>query len=508
MRKTLLLLALLSPAVLGAQAEGERSADVMNSSATLWAGSENSADMVFAPYREFNKLSLSYGGENGDWRQMQTGTTVGGLRFDTQGARQIGKMQLWGRFCYDNGSDSGSSFNTLLYDPYDERFLYNVADTVAGQWKRQRYDMQFKAAMPLGERLSAGVHVRYTDRIAAGQIDPRAESYHYSVDVKPGMAFRAGKSTFGLSGRYSNNFVRAVPSISNGQEIQKVYLMKGLGNWTGDQIGGNGLGTMYFRCNSWGGALQYSLQGNWTLLSEVAYTRHATRISESPTQPKLHGRSFQDELSLESTALFGNDRILNKLALDARLQQTRGIEPTVIWNTENGVWTVMNELEQCSLRTASADISYHRFLKSGEGHKAHWFGKLGLEDKYDSYATPASVFRYDNLLAEIGAERNFAVGKSGFLLLGASVIGCKNLAADYSYTGHREGTAPVRDLYPHNLAVLSADRVQASLDIEYSFAVAEGMKLAFNANGAGVVAFSTVGTLRRLTWTGAVKLYF
>lgn len=509
MRKYLLLPALVLPCFLAAQEVPDRTWFQLNEALTLWAPSSNAAGLAVSPYKEFNTLSAMYDWEAGDWRPMQTGTEVGALEFDTQGAKQIGRIQLWGRFKYDNINDKGSSFNTLLYDPFDERFLYTAADTVAGQWKKQSYEMQFKAAMPLGQHWAAGVHVKYTDRIAAGQIDPRAESYHYSVVVKPGAVWTGGHSRIGINGLYSNTFERSTPSISNSQEIQKVYLLRGLGNWVGEQVGGGGLSTMYFRCNTWGGALQYAYEGSWTAFAELSFANHSTRITESATQPKPHGSTRQLESGLNAAAVLGNGPVVNKLSLAIADVRTFGTEPTALWNTSTGRWEVQSELEQCRFSTSTLDLDYDRYVRDGDGYKWHLYGSMGLTAVHYSYATPFSEFQYGNISATVGAEYRFRIG-SGTLLAGSSVKGVKDLGGSrYEYNGHRAGTAPVRDLYPHNLAVWASDRVRGSLSAEYRFTIGKATGLALCAECSGIAAWcGEPGTLRRVTATGAVRLYF
>ena len=501
------LLVMLSCAVY-AQESKDRSWTGLNETTTLWASSNNAAGLAFAPYKEYNTLRAVYDWQNGDWRPMQTGTTVSDIQFDTHGAKQIGRIQLWGRFSYDNVNDRGSSFNTLLYNPFDERFMYTAADTVSGQWKKQCYDMQVKAALPLGEHFSTGIDINYIDRIAASQIDPRAESYNYSVVVKPGIVWKAGSSLIGFNGLYSNTFERSTPSISNSQEIQKVFLLRGLGNWVGEQVGSGGLSTMYFRCNTWGAALQYALQKDWQLHAELSYQNHSTRTTESATQPKPHGNTLQHRAELNIAALWG-ERFLHKLTLDASLARTSGTEITALWNTAGGEWEIMSELNQCHLGSACADLLYDCYIKDEHAYKMHLRGGLGTELVRDSYASPYSEFRYSLLSATIAAEYKFHIGK-GTLLAGSTVKAFKNLGdSRYSYNGHRAGTAPVRDLYPHNLAVRSADRIQGTLSAEYAFPVSKIMNLAFCAECTATSALCLeLGTLRRIEALGAVKLYF
>ena len=224
--------------LVAAQGKNDRAWLDLNRVRTLWMASGNAAGLAVQAPQSFNLVEARYDREDGSWRPLQSGEHTANVQFDTQGARQIGAVRLWGHFRYNNVNEKESSFNTLLYNPYDERFLYTAADSVEGQWKKQSYEMEFKAAVPLGERLATGLHVHYADRIAAGQIDPRAESYHYAVTVKPGLVWKTGASRIGLNGLYAHTLERSTPSISNSQQIQKVYLMRGLGNFVGEQVGG------------------------------------------------------------------------------------------------------------------------------------------------------------------------------------------------------------------------------------------------------------------------------
>ena len=472
----------------------------------LWMDSSNAAGLAFSAPERFNTLQAGYDHASGDYRRMQEGVSVSELSFDTSGAMKVGKVQLWGHFRYDNITDTGASFNTLLYDPFDERFLYTAADTVAGQWKKQSYLMEFKAALPVSESLSAGVHVRYNDRIAAGQIDPRAESYNYSVSVRPGLSWRTGRSIFGLNGLYTNTFERSTPTISNSQEIQRVFLLRGLGNWVGDQVGGSGLSTMYFRCNTWGGSLQYSLESPFKLLASVGYSYHKTDIRESATQPKPHGSTKRHEIEGAVTAVFGST-VRHKAGLSVTGAKTIGTEPTTQWNTASGEWEVTFSADQCDFLTGDALLSYEALILDGDSYSWRFTGNAGIQSKSDTYALPAASFSYTNLSLGAGAGRRFAFNRSS-LILEAGIKGIKNLGHAYDYTGHRTGTAPVRDLYPHDIAVLGADLVKGSLGAEFAIALNKGLSLAFAAEGSYLVAFSSLGPLSRWTAAGGVKLYF
>ena len=161
MRTYRLILSLLLTAPLcinvAAQELHDKAWSVLNEGGALWMGSENAAGLSFDAPAEFNLLDADFSYERGYYRLKQSPKREGELTFDTQGLKKIGRITAWGRFSYSNSSESGASFNTLLGNPYDERFMYTAADSIEGQWKKQSYLLQFKAALPLGDRVSTGL---------------------------------------------------------------------------------------------------------------------------------------------------------------------------------------------------------------------------------------------------------------------------------------------------------------------------------------------------------------
>ena len=228
---------------------------ILNKEKALWLESGNSALMETSGKRTDNTAGLSYGFITGDHHLFQEPQSSHNVRFNTAGYATIGKIKLWGQFSYDNITDSGTRYNTLVYAPHDERFIYNVADTTLSDWKKQSYDMEFKMSAPLSQRLSGGLHIKYRDRIAAKQQDPRSESTVYEAEVSPSIACIIGSSHFiGFNVLYSRLLERSAPTLSNGSILQNVFVLKGLGNYTEDVVGSGGLYTMYYQGNSYGGA--------------------------------------------------------------------------------------------------------------------------------------------------------------------------------------------------------------------------------------------------------------
>lgn len=476
---------------------------------TLWLDSGNAAGLGTAPFLVFDSADFSFDWQGGSFHQYQAPDDALRLGFDTQGSASVGKYFVWGHFNYGNSTDRGTRYNTLLYNPFDERMIYNVADTTLSDFKRQSYEMEFKLSVPLGKRLYSGLHVSYCDRISAKQQDPRSESVSYELLVAPSLALKLRKfSTLGLDLGYARMQERANPSLSNTNQMQNVFVLKGLGNFVEDFIGSSGLRTMYYSSDSFRAGLQYALEGDIRLFTEARYGLHLTNLREDASQPKEIGLSTMNVLNMNSKLLFASEGVLHKLAINGLYRNTSGTEYASKAVPSVG-WQVVSKAVMSKYSTASAGLSYEAFFCEGlvrsvsegserdssvseglireglvsedsvrEAGSYRWrFGaSLDFWSKNDSYVSPVSGFEYSGLGVGISAGRQFFF-KASSLTLGLEAGADKSLSGSYSYQGARAESRPVKEWYPHDLAVLSSDRIRAGFKGDYIQGIRHGMSL-------------------------------
>lgn len=496
----------LLPAVAAAQGQpypGEAALSRLTSE-HLWLATPNAAALSSNPVDDFNTLDISGRYSGGDFRRAQTGQHISGADFSTEGAKRVGKVSLDGEFAYSNTSDRGSAFNTLLYDPYDERFLYTATDTTASTWKRQSYTMGIKAGMPVvGDRLWAGMAVRYADKIAAKQQDPRAESYHYTAKVVPSAVVATGIGRFGVNASWSRTFERSTPSLSNSQVIQRVFLLRGLGNYVEDYVGASSLSTMYFRSKSYGAGVQYgSAIGRTELLADLQWERHSTTIKENATQPRSHGTTSVNDFSL-SVGAVSRGALVSIAALDLSGRRTSGTEHTTVWDTEANGYVTRSKIRQCSFARYEGTLSYT--LRKPDGNSYNWdvAGSVRISGEDDSYHLPKSTLSWWNALASVEGARKLALARSS-VLLHLGVRHNFNLDGDYSYSGVRAGSPVVEDLYGHDIEIMSSDWTGADIKAAWERPVRSGMAISLYA----CAAYITAGSRDRLAAAAGVALYF
>ena len=431
---------------------------------SLWLRSTNAAGLASTFLPEYNIVSALYSTHNGDFHRVQSGDSFSDIAFDTEGSLGVGKTRLWGHFRYDNITEKGTAYNTILFDPYDERQIFSVADPRVSDWKRQAYLMEFKTAHPISDRLFAGVHVSYADRLAAKQVDPRSESFRYDLSVIPSVAWRIiGLSSIGLSLEYSRFFERTAPTLSNASEIQDVYVLRGLGNFVKDIVGSGGLSTIYYDCNTWGASAQYNLyKCEWELLAEAGFRSHATSTRESATQPFNMGSTRMQEAFTNISAKLPSAL----LAASFIYRNTDATEYTSVWNLSTGEWEVRTSALGSRYGTVQAGMSYDHYFGDRDDALYDWLlgARVGWISKNDRYLLPAASFTYSNLCFSARTEKLFSFGK---LLweAGADVLYNLNLGGEYSYTGVQPNENPATIWYPGDISVLGSDYFSAGASV-------------------------------------------
>lgn len=501
-RRTLILTSLFLVLPLsGAEAQEN---DAYIKSNALWFNSSNAAGLAAEPFAGFKTASIRYAGENGTYHLMQQGQNTNDIIFNTEGVVKVGKVQLWGQFDYNNITDNGTRYNTIQYDPFDERFLYSVADTTSSQLKKQSYDMQFKAAVPVVEdRLFAGLHMRYSDKIFAKQNDPRAETYQYFVTLSPSLVYRMDRSSLGFDLRYTNLYQRVSNTISNTDLPQIVSLTRGLGNRTEDLVGGNvNMSVLYYKSNSYGGSLQWHYQSPVEILLEAGADLHVTEAFRTPSLPRAIGRTDVLDLTFKGQIKIDGEA-LQIITVDAAMRSTDGTEYATV--QEKGIgWIIASESIMSRYSAITATAAYDYYIKDGDSYKWDFHAGAAFRMKDDIYYSPAAAFNYNAVMADLGVKRYFLLNKSS-LLAGIDAAARKGLSGEYVFGGSKNDNRLATEWYPHDLDILTSDYILAGANAEWMFPVNEKLHLGCTASVSGLFA---TGSRSRLFTDLGIKLAF
>ncbi len=464
---------------------------------SFWAGSSSSAGLSFQPYRIFNTLNLRYDGGYGEYRKNGVGKSSSDISVNTSGAAYIGKFLTTGGFSFSNVFDRNALYNVLMYE-LDDNMPYYPIDSKSSSWNRQEYRLNAGISSPvIRDRLSFGLKLDYTTKVGAKQLDPRGETYKYSVKVEPSAAVRLGQSILGISGFYVNGFERGEVSNNNYWEDPKVWEHRGLGESVQNKVGGNdGMKTHTYRTYRYGGAVQYSF--GKIFFVEAGLGHRMTLGVENPSLPKKLGSVRENDITFSSSYLFGKSNS-DRFHLEVMCSFTDGLEyvqkqSTAAYKQE---WIVISTNEMSSYTGVSANLIYDHLFGASDKRGNDW--KVGGEARYSSfdqsYVSPASTSNAMRIYAGVFADRHFKMQRAS-LLMGIDGGYAAGLGDGYDCLSAKAYDAP-RSMLGDQADWLNASYFKAGCKIDCTFAESRKVSWVIGAK-AGYINAISVGKDRIL----------
>lgn len=441
----------------------------LNFAKSLWYNSTNTAGMIITPLNDYNTVSAKYAINSGKFKLQQQGDKETGLSFNTNGALKLGQTYLWGDFSFINEFYTGTKYNTNLYDAC-YYMPYYVSDPNLSNWNRQYYDMSFKAATVVGERIFLGLHANYLNKKGAKQKDPRSVPYNYSLFVQPSIMFMISPEHFaGLSFTYSNSYDRSATSNSDSQNDQSVYVMKGLGHFSAAAVGGiGGLDPFYYKGNQVGGALQYGFSGDFELMLDVDYSFRVIDVFQTPTKPRRMGTTINNTIDGDLQILFPGKNT-HKISANYYLRDVDGVEFIQEEDRSEVVakWKTTAQFIRSNFSYNSIGLNYDLFLGTDESYS--WRLGVGAEyyDRSDIYYMPKSTLDTKNIAGDIVVKKNFSFGKAA-LLAGLDLGYNRNMYGTYRYGGPDAESLIITEFFKKDMEFLTSDLVKIGAELGFS----------------------------------------
>ncbi len=343
-----------------------------------------------------------------------------------------------------------------------------------------------KAGFPeLWNFLRAGFELDYITRTGAKQNDPRSTNYYYTISFRPGFTFKLNdKNHIGFNLVYENSFERNTFKNSNSAVNQHVFVMKGLGNYS-EGVVGNDLDPFYYKGNKIGGAIQYGYDsdGCFGALLDVKYNYKAEDAYQTPTKPQRMGSIVQNAASANLQLMFDCERYANKVELDYNYKSTDGIEFLQVLDKTYEVqqWVTLEQYIRSNYSFKAFSLKYDFFAKSERGYSWRAGADVQYSDKYDEYYLPASELKAENMYVSLFAKKNFALSPKSTLLFGLNLGYSFNLDGYYNYSGSREDSPVVKEMYANDIAFLTSDYMRLGGELTFSTIVAKKSSLFISA---------------------------
>jgi hypothetical protein len=410
---------------------------------SLWFNTTNGAGLTLDKMYNFSSVDFTYQLKSGDFKKLQDGDKERLLGVSTEGGQKLGTGYAWGKFSFNNEMQRNTQFNTTMLDPARGMPFYPVDPNIS-DWKKQDYRLEMKvASQPLWDRVILGIQGEYFANTGAKQVDPRAETYFYHINIKPGLVALFNKHAVGINFVYENMVQESGTTNSNGQVNQDVYVMKGLGNYYPSVVGGlQSLGRFVYNGNKVGAAIQYSYGfSDIKFLLEGKYDYGVEDVISTPTKPKKEGSVVRELMDARLTAVKNGDNV-SRLELSYSNRSTDGIEHVQVLDNTYEVQQWVDLYSSIRSTYNQEDISARLDFFRGADHDYKW--KAGLFTNYrsndDDYIMPHSRMIIKNMYFGADAKANLSLGGETKLLAGAGFTYKNNFDGSYHYRGADPGS--------------------------------------------------------------------
>lgn len=476
----------------------------------FWFNSSNAAGMAMSPLLRYNDVSLQYDRSQGDFKDVLDAASQGGVTAATSGALAFKGFALYGDFSYNHSTSKGSLYNANMFEP-TFAMPYYLADWNLSDWRRQTFDMGVKIAAPkmADDRLALGLNLRYSDKVGAKQMDPRAVSYVLNLQAAPSLAFAITPSaTLGLTLDYERYKERTRHSCENYLVNQSAAMMRGLGYFTSVVIGGNmGVGDILYSGNRFGSALSFEGKGAAAdFFTEVAGGYGIIEVMERPSFPRMRGKTatLYGDIALKGN--FGANRN-HRASLTGSFSKVTGSEYTQeLVTTPKRMWYTVAVTPMSTYTFADAALNYD-FYKNISDAGYDW--KLGAEVDFSmmNQVYMVSYFKNMSVDADVHFAYNFSFAGGSNLLAQVNAGYYHPLSGAYVYTGTTNTDSEiVTGMYPQELAYLTSQCAEAAAGATWSFPITKQLynlyisakaqyRKPLGASGNRLCAVATVGML-------------
>lgn len=349
--------------------------------------------------------------EGGGLHLAQQADMATDLKLAASGERQVGRFHLKGHFqfkqSYENGVKYASTFHPLRPMPYI------IADSTGGNWKKQDYLMGADISMPIVEKkLALGLALGLEAGRGAKNIDPRPQAGMCEISVMPSLSYNTGCAGV-FSGGFIYEMYRETSNLIlyDSSRPQKLYLMKGLGQYTYEIFSSSSRERKY-EGNKLGGQISWMMPVDaLTLRVDGKYRNGMERAYDiDNSKPHDRGRFITHSYSAAALAVYDVSSwgLSARLSWDGLLGSGREIVQHYDASPAVNAWVTDSENNaRYQMKSSLLELDVKAWLKDAENRKGWEFGAdLRKDDNIQQYKATSSYWRQDVLYFQPSVGKN------------------------------------------------------------------------------------------------------
>ncbi|SEW43198.1 hypothetical protein SAMN04488122_3187 [Chitinophaga arvensicola] len=446
-----------------------------------WLQTQNAAGLQWSDVPAAGYTAFGTQQENGDFKKSQQPESDRQLLFHSSRYQPLKKGVLYGSFNYIQQWSGQVHWSDVL-NPY-RGTPYIMADSIGGDWKKQRYDLELKAATArlANNKLVLGAGVRYSVYTGARQNDPRPLNNAGELTLTPSLVYQLGKrQQIGLSGLYGFYKEDISFELKNTNVTHSLYKLLGLGQVSSPPSILAVSASRYYNGKKYGGALQYSISGqHWQWLTEASYASYTEKVTDGSGIPLLSGTWKKKDYQLRSVWQYTAADYAHRITAVYKMNDGSGIESHQ--KLVDGFWQTILEATFYTATQSTGRLEY-LLMKQRTKDQYAWYAKAGItwSDTENKYLVPVSRQQYSSLRYDITAARNWSLGTYSGIEAQVQAAYRTNLNAylNYSLMTNSSNIVAQQVLYPDH-DYYTANAVEAGASVQYHFSWKEAAAARF-----------------------------
>ncbi len=386
---------------------------------------------VFFEKLKYSEIEFSYKNENGNFHRVQSPERLNSLGFNADGSYITDRLYMIGGFSFAQKYKNGLRFTSML-DPY-RGTPYDIADSTYSDWKVQEYTLNGALAYEIIDNsLSFGLEATIDVARGAKQIDPRPKTNNNSISFSPSLSYFIKGHSINFGGTYKLFKENVDLILYNTIEPQKIYLLKGLGQYTYD-IFSNTQRERYYTGNGFNLMGSYGYHNNrFSLLLEAIYENYAEDAQDKENSKlRTRGRFYSDNISFNLRTQYQSENCLNSINISYNDKNYFGREIIQVFDPSEEVndWVTDSEIPQRWIQKAQNINAIYDFYLTPESKE---YASLNIRayfdyskheesykvmDTYRSYNSynfglrPKYSFDHKKFLASVELDANYYIVK-------------------------------------------------------------------------------------------------
>lgn len=166
-----------------------------------WLEGDNPVGLSFNRIPSISMAEVSYVRSSGNLGVPVLPASAQEYSVRSESYKKLGKVALYGQLGYLQSRSKGQNWKGMTNDYWQS---VNLCDSISGRRRGETYHLEGAFSLPAGAKWVIGLQAGYRVETVAKDTDPRNKNQWSEYVINPGVGYRAGKYTWGMSLFYAD----------------------------------------------------------------------------------------------------------------------------------------------------------------------------------------------------------------------------------------------------------------------------------------------------------------